>query len=214
MALYKQGEFAQKCGIEQAYLTMYRKRGKVILTEDGMVDEANSTNALFLQKCLSRPKKEEKVKSEEPEKVQIEKPVKSKKAPKARNTEKKTEAEEKADERFDLDTAKKRIEIKKLEREAMLADMEHERKVGKLLPVDPVQSLLIHTIKNYTVAFKQASDKLLMDFANRAKMNRNEIAEMKGELIAAINRAAEQGLSESKRSVSQIIAEYSQMKKI
>ncbi len=214
MALYKQGEFAQKCGITPAYLTMYRKRGKVVLTDDGMVDEGNATNALFMQKCLTRPKKEPKEVVATVSEPKPKKEVRPKKAPEARISEKKSEADTKADERFDLDTAKKKIEIKKLERESMLADMEHERKVGKLLPTEPVQSLLIHTIKNYTVAFKQAADKILMDFANRAKMNRNEIAELKGELITAINRAADQGLSDSKKSVTQIIMEYSQVKKI
>lgn len=215
MALYKQGEFAQKCGIEQAYLTMYRKRGKVVLTDDGMVDEGNATNALFMQKCLTRPPKEPKVKSEGTIKSTDGKQVKDKKASKARITEKKsTSADTKADERFDLETTKKKIEIEKLQREATLAEMEHEKRIGKLLPTAPVQNLFIQIIKSYTISFKQAADKILMDFAKRAKMNRNDIAQMKGELIAAINKASDDGLAESKKSVGNIISEYSQTRKV
>lgn len=212
MALYKQAEFAQKCGIEQAYLTMYRKRGKVVVTDDGMVDDAQAINILFFEKCLKRTPKEPKAE------VVLkttgnQEPKKDKKPSKAQITEKKSKANEKADERFDLDTEKRRMEIEKLQRESRLADIQHEKMIGKMLPTEPIKSLFIQIIKSYTVSFTQAANKILQEFAKRNKMNRNDVAEMRGELIAAINQASKEGIDESKKSVSHIIREYSQIKK-
>lgn len=211
MALYKQAEFAQKCGIEQAYLTMYRKRGKVVVTDDGMVDDAQAINILFLEKCLKRPLKEPKV-------ANIQRSEKQKKASKARITDKKSKssekAQEKVDERFDLDTEKRRMEIEKLQRESRTADIQHEKMIGRMLPTEPIKTLFIQTIKAYGVGFTQAANKFLIEFAKRAKMSRNDVAEMRALLVAEINDGSRVAINESKKAVSHIIQEYSQAKKV
>lgn len=53
MALLKRVEFAEKCGVTQEYLTQYIKRGKVLLTDDGLVDEGLGTNKMFFQSRLT-----------------------------------------------------------------------------------------------------------------------------------------------------------------
>jgi polyhydroxyalkanoate synthesis regulator phasin len=214
MGLFKQAEFAQKCNIQQAYLTMNRKRGKVIVNEEGMVDDANAINVLFMERCLSRVPKEPKEKPDVSEE-----PVKIKKAQKAQIIEKKSKsssskAAEKADERFDLDTEKRKMEIEKIRRETRLADIQHEKMIGKMLPTEPIKSIFIQTIKAYTVSFTQAANKILQEFAKRNKMNRNDVAEMRGELIAAINQATKEGTDQSQKAVNHIIREYSQSKKV
>src|SRR5690349_16204116 len=55
-----QPEFAEKCGIGLNYLSVNKKRGKVITDEHGFIDDTNEINQLFMQKCLSRTKKEPK----------------------------------------------------------------------------------------------------------------------------------------------------------
>lgn len=212
MGLFKQAEFAKICGIEQAYLTVNRNRKKVIVDENGMVDDSNPMNAAFKAKCLARPKKEPKEienavappSGDKPEKKIT--PRRDQKAPK-RNPDK-------YDERFDLDTEKKRAEIKKIERETQLADMKHEKMVGKVMPTDAIKSLFIHTIKNFTISFKQAADKIVQDYSARAKLNRNDQAALNGELIMAINHASENAVMESKKGAGHIIREYSEAKEL
>lgn len=209
MGLFKQAEFAKICGIEQAYLTMNRKREKVIVDEDGMVDDSNSMNAAFKAKCLARPKKEAKEVENAVVPPSGDKPGKAS-TPKAKGNRK----PDKYDERFDLDTEKKRAEIKKIERETQLADMKHEKMVGKVMPTDAIKSLFIHTIKNFTISFKQAADKIVQDYSARAKLNRNDQAALKGELILAINHASENAVMESKKGAGHIIREYSEAKEL
>jgi hypothetical protein len=84
--------------------------------------------------------------------------------------------------------------------------------LGKLIPTEVTKSLFIQTIKNYTVSFKQAADKLIQEFAKRTKMNRNDIAALKGELILAINHGSENAVLESKKGVDNIVREYSELK--
>lgn len=210
MGLVKQIEFAQKCGIGRNNINVYKKRGKILVDADGYIDEQNPLNAAFLEKCLKKPRKEPKVPVVEITTSIPEKPQK------AQITEKKSKEEKytKYDRQLDLSLEKKQMEIAKMERDARLADMEHEKALGKLVPTDPVKSLFMHTIKSFTMAFKQESEKIINEFSKRYKMNRNDAAEMREQLVALINRAAEDGIMESKKAVSTIVREYSQAKNV
>lgn len=213
MALNKKIEFGRKCGVSTAYVAVSIKRGKIVVTKDGMVDDTNTTNIQFMKNCALRTKKILEI-VHQPQSPEPEKGIK---AQKAQITEKKSNTppkeKDKYDERYDLENEKKRMEIEKLQREARLAEVQHLKLMGKMLPTEPVRTLYIQAIKAYTVAFKQAAEKIVMEFAAINKMNRNDLAQMKGELISAINHAAEEGHVETKKSVNAIIREYSQAKK-
>lgn len=206
MGLLPKKEFAEKCGIQTKVLSVYIKRGKVVVTDSGMIDDTNLVNQQFIKNQELIPRKKTRV-SENAPVVLDEKPQK------AQKRENKNDNDKKLDERFDLDTEKKRMEIEKLQRESRVAEAQHQKLMGKMLPTDPVKTLFIQTIKAYTVSFRQAAEKIIMEFATINKMNRNDLAQMRGELITAINRAAEEGNAESKKAVIGIIREYSQAKK-
>lgn len=208
MALLTRKEFLAKCGIPSKDLSIYIRREKVIMVDD-LFDDNNPINALFLSKQASKPKKEVKEAENAVAPPSGDKPVKAS-TPKAKGNRK----PDKYDERFDLDTEKKRAEIKKIERETQLADMKHEKMVGKVMPTDAIKSLFIHTIKNFTISFKQAADKIVQDYSARAKLNRNDQAALKGELILAINHASENAVMESKKGAGHIIREYSEAKEL
>jgi len=206
MGLLTKKEFAEKCGIQTKVLSVYIKRGKVIVSGSGIIDDTNLVNMQFVKNQELIPRKKTRVSENEPV-------VLSEKPQKAQKREKKNDNHTKLDERFDLDTEKKKMEIEKLQRESRVAEAQHQKLMGKMLPTDPVKTLFIQTIKAYTVSFRQAAEKIIMEFAAINKMNRNDLAQMRGELISAINRAAEDGNTESKKAVNGIIREYSQAKK-
>lgn len=210
----KQAEFAGKCGIERNYLGVNIKRGKAIVNEDGMIDDAHPLNKMFLEKCLAKPKKAENEGISRQNTSDSSAPAKA--SPKPEKEKKtRTSAEYlKAEERLDLESEKKRMEIEKLKRESRMADMQHEKALGKLLPTDPVRNLFMQTIKAYTVSFKQGAEKILTEFGKRSKLSRNDMAEIRTQLIDIINKASEEGISESKKSVMNIVREYSQTKKV
>lgn len=50
MALYTKKEFADICGLPTKNLSTYIGRGKVIVRDDGMIDDAEGINNLFFSK--------------------------------------------------------------------------------------------------------------------------------------------------------------------
>lgn len=219
MPLLTQTEFAEKCGVSLAYLSVNKSRNKVILDTQGYVDELNSTNQLFLQKCLSRSKSASKAieATEKGSKSHI-----TQQAPSG-NQSKNTENEEfsrqntivtdRALKKMDIDYEKKQKEIERLDQEMRLARLQEEKLLGKLIPTDMVKNLFAQHFKSVTLTFKQAADLIAVEFGKKAKIARNDQAELRGQLVTIINRAIEDGITESKRSLAHIVHEYSQTRK-
>lgn len=208
MALLTRKEFGVKCGIKSGDLSNYIKRGKV-LVENDRIDDAALINAAFVDKALANARKKPQKESENAVAPPAgDKPVATPK-PKAKPP-KPDGNSDRFTERFDLETEKKKAEIKKLARETETAELKHEKWIGKLIPTDMVKSLFVHTIKNYTRNFKQDAEKIVQEFAKRTKMNRNDMADMKSQLVLAINHASENSDLESKNGIKNIVMEYSE----
>jgi very-short-patch-repair endonuclease len=204
MALFTKKEYADKCNITTRELAVYIKRRKVFIDTSSMVDDGNAMNAQFLKKMESRPLKNKTDKIvEEKRSSEVQETPKMK-----RFTGKTPDVTDKFDERFDLDTAKRRMEIEKMQRESRKADMEHEKMLGNLLPTDPIRIVINQTLKSYAVTFRHAAEKIIVEFSKKAKMNRNDMAEMRGMLLQSVNKATDEGIENSKKSIQNIIQEY------
>lgn len=206
MALYKQAEFAGKCGVSRAYLSVYKKRGYVIIGEDDMVDDANPINAQFLADCEQKAllKGEKKVTPPGKSGAQQEK-----KAKKPSGTKEQKELHAKAGKKLDLDSRKREIEIQKMQQESLQVSMKNEKMMGKIIPTDVVKALFAQHFRSVTVAFKQGADIIAVEFGKKAKLNRNDMAELKGSLIRVINKAVEESVEESRKSLNSLISDYS-----
>lgn len=230
MALYSSAEFARKCGISDAYLTMMKKRGKVVLNEQKMVDDTNPLNQIFLenQKELAVKRALKVKKSEESVDVLLEeqesKPevVDLRKKPKNGNGKKKEVKNGSASahlaqetlEKLSLDRKKREIEIEKMQRETHLLSLQQDKLAGKLIPTDMVKGLFAQHFKSVVMTFKQGIDQIVTEFSKKSKLNRNETAELKGQMIRIINKSVEEAIHVSKKDLSNIVSEYSQIKRL
>ncbi len=208
MPYLTKGEFAEKCGIETKTLSVYIKRGKVILTTDKLIDPDHALNVQFYKHQLTLGGPDRLKKPVEGD-VAADIPVPDKPEKKAKAPKKESEGPDKFDLRFDLDTTKKQAEIKKIELETQIQEQKQRKMLGQLIPTDIVRSLFAQHFKDVTISFKQAADIFLTEVSKKAKLGRNEQAEMKGQLIRIINNAVEESVIQSKKSIDSIVQEYS-----
>lgn len=212
MALLSKKDFSDLCGIRTKMLSVYIQRGKVI-TDGDMIDDENEINRAFKTKRLNSPKKNIEVipKSNVTPILQSASPPK-----KAENEEfsrQNTIVTDRALKKMDIDYEKKQKEIERLDQEMRLARLQEEKLLGKLIPTDMVKNLFAQHFKSVTLSFKQAADLIAVEFGKKAKIARNDQAELRGQLVTIINRAIEDGIIESKRSLTHIVHEYSQTRK-
>lgn len=208
-------EFAEGCGIKTNRLAIYIQRGKVIVSGE-MIDDENEINQSFKTKRLNSPKKNnEATKSNvtptEPSRAPSEKAENETFS--RQNTSPSSMQTDRALKKMDIDYEKKQKEIERLDQEMRLARLQEEKLLGKLIPTDMVKNLFAQHFKSVTLTFKQAADLIAVEFGKKAKIARNDQAELRGQLVTIINRAIEDGITESKRSLAHIVHEYSQTRK-
>lgn len=222
MALYKKKEFAQRCGLTGGNLSNYITRGHVLLSGDYIDDEIEK-NQFFYKKW------KEKIEGRQMEVEQLTERVREKsdeieheeiEVPKIPNVQKAIDPRtrppkivppkgEKDSSYFDLDKERKMLDIQKLKLDVEKAQMALLKAHGQVIPTDLIKNLIAVHSKSITVSFKNACESLIIEFSKKKGLDRNEVAEIRKELIAVINQAVTDSIAISKKDLKNIVQEYS-----
>lgn len=204
MALYTRKQFYEKCGVTRGHLNMYIKRKKVLLTNE-MIDDTLQENAYFMQKCLEKKGTKTNVEG-------VKKPIKpiSEKIIKETKEAQNGDPDPEAINQYNLGLEKKRLDIKKVEEEILIARIKREKMSGDLIPTDLVKVLFASHFKSITTSFHQAIENLISTIAKRNSLDREQVAKIRGELTKVINDAVGNSIETSKKELKNIVDEYSQ----
>lgn len=203
MAIYTRSEICKKFDMPSNRLSTYIERGKVIKDENNMFDLEHPKNKAFYEKILSK-RGNVSVDAEviEPEVVTA-KVVSSKKPPKeSKGTD--------GISLFDLELKKKKVDIELKEAEIRLKNIEEQKKLGELIPVDIVKTMIMTQAQSQVTSFKDAMDLFLVRISAKKKLTLEETAELKGGLIELINKAIDTSVENSKKTMRKIIDELSE----
>lgn len=210
MAIYTKKEFAIECGITTKDLSNYIKRGKVVVANE-TIDSTSHVNKYFIEKRKEFNDKKNGLQSSPEEK-------KNKKSFENKNSE----AQSKFDfpkndhtnttENYQLDTKLKSQDLEKSNIQILLLKAKLEKISGDSIPTELVKNLILTHSKSITIAFQNAADNLLMKIAKKKGLDRLEMADMRVEMVDIINTSVNDSIEESKKTVRNIVAEYSQKK--
>lgn len=218
MPRYSRKEFIELCGIQHAYLTMNIKRKKVILNTNDEIDTSLQMNEDFLQKQIAKQKKKvlalandnEVGPEDKPKKVATPKAPTPKK-PIVKRVVKSNEDEEiekEAVQSYNLDRYKKQLEVEALENENKIKKIKLDKLNGVVIPTELVMVLFGQHSKSITTAFHQAAENFVVEMAGAYGVNKSDVAKMRGDLITVVNKAIEDSLEISRKSIDKIVDEY------
>jgi hypothetical protein len=198
MSLHKRKDFERIAGINSAFLTTYIKRGKIIVNEDGYIDDSVRENAEFLYSRIGESTEKHAV---------ITEPVK------------KTQASQvvlKADYRskFDLETSKKALDIEKTAEEIEILKIKKQKLQGEVIPTELVKVIFKQHSASITTSFKNGIENLILELSKSKNMTRTEVAEIRFRMTDIINDAVTESIGMSKKMIKNIIAEYSEKKDV
>lgn len=210
--LVKKARFAEMCGKSRAYISRYVTINKIVTNEQGLIDTDHPANAAFLKKgVVEKVEKEAKAELgiiEEPvKKTPPKEPVKQKQkfksekivTPPETGTKSNSEGWELGLKKLQADVDKKLIDIEKTTLEVM-------KLKGKLIPTDLVSSLISQLSHSFIVSYKEAASQLMIEFSHRKKLSAKDEAEMKGELVKAINKCHDRAINEAKVSLKTLVS--------
>ena len=206
MAKYKQVEFAELCGIKRGQVSVYVSRGKLIIDNE-LLDESHPVNASFIQKCQT---KNFLKKSNVSEQITVQIPLEERDST-ILDSEIKAKGKRKAGQ---SDYAQLLMEMNELKNEKLLEEIELLKKRnmkmdGESIPTVAVLSVISFFGKSYTDGTQQLMDNFLNQISSRKGMSSAEHAEFRGILIKGINDVANRANKESKKSITNIIKEFS-----
>jgi hypothetical protein len=217
MALHSKVEFSALCGFEVNALAVYIKRKKVIVREDGMIDDKQRDNTEFLKRRAAtiasksakaepvpdkkkKPRPEPEGDDDEPEFT-----VNRRAAPK----EKKDIQDH---DRYDLELVQKKMAIEKAAEEIEILKVKKDKLQGSLIPTDLVRALIVTHSESLKLSYSEACENLIVIFGGKKQLSTQEIADMRKELARVINTAMDRAVEASKKTLKTIVREYSEQK--
>lgn len=120
--LYSYKEFAEICGKPYNTITANVTRKKVIVDENKKIDISDPINTGFLNKCINAQQKQKVIEEKPIEK----KSVRSKNVPETKYS----------GQGSDIDFEKKQAEIRKIEIDIKLRNLEYSKKKKKIIPIN------------------------------------------------------------------------------
>jgi hypothetical protein len=213
--IVKKGELAKMLGVHPAYIDTYIKRGNIV-ADGKLVDTTHPANASFIQHIIRKNAEKERFNAvqeivvEENKFVAPKSDVKpSKKGTKQTQNTKQTQQsnENQGDESiYNIKIQKEQADLEKKLLDAERVRLINAKMRGENVPTKMVKNLVSQFSNSIITTYKDAADRLIMEFSHRKKLTLEEKAEMKGELISIINRAHDEAIEKTKTELESIIA--------
>jgi hypothetical protein len=104
----------------------------------------------------------------------------------------------------------KEARIKQVEAATKYRELQAARLAGETVPTEMAKAVLKQHNLSVMTSFKNAADRIVGDVTRRKNFSLEEIAQLNGEIIAAINSAVREAIEISISSLKNIEDEYSQ----
>lgn len=212
MALHSLKDFAELCGRKLAHVSQDKSRGKILVDNNNMVNDKEQINASYL-KYWQEKTKETNNSGADIHIVDRQPPSSSQKV-KEGQKERKSPAEP-ADtvgalSLFTLEIKNKTLDAEKKTEEIAILKVKKEKIQGILIPTELVKALIIHQSEALKVAYMEAVEGNIALFSQIAQLNADQIARLRKGLVQIVNKAITSSITHSKKTLNNIVKEYSE----
>jgi hypothetical protein len=216
MPLHTKKEFAAMCGMTTSKLSIYAlpDRRKIIYNGD-YIDSSVEPNISFLQKW--RDKNRDKIagiESEkpavEPKKLRLTRPLTKKEII---EDEQKWQQNEPIDPEItgttSLDAKKLRTQILKMEKEIEKLNLNNQKAMGQVVPVDLMDSVFLQERQSVLVESKNTLQDILTIFAKRRDLTAAERADISTEFTDRLNEMMKRSAEATQKAIDEIVKQFS-----
>lgn len=196
MAIYKKSEFAKMCGIGPSAITNAINRGQ-LKDDNGRIDTSLPINYDYMMIARARNGLSDLV-PDNPSSV-----LSKIKAAQSEPVEKKTASD--SDGAYDLERKKKLADLEKKNVDIRIALLTEQRLKGESIPTQLVRELINQLSKSFLESYRDKSEQLVINISHKNKLSAERTAEMKGELIKAINKSHDDAITEAITGLKSIL---------
>lgn len=160
-------EFAKCWGAPLSHVHVYKSREKIIQDKDGYIDLDNPTNKKFIEDLASKGRFD----------------ITKKDA--TRMVRKVDESEDVPGDdssKSQLDTEKKKTDIKLQKARIRAEQLKAEKLEGKLIPIQDAETLFIYAIEGFHSHYEQEVESILNTMASSVEISHERFVELRGQL--------------------------------
>jgi len=228
MALYTRIEFCQKCNLTSGNLSNYIKRGQVVINDaTQLIDDKQPTNILFVNRRIGKgtanaPAPEPATLTPKKRSTRSRKKAKPKKKKIATNRDDFEEDEMSEEIEAEDDIAKSIIEsevkLKKFkahnaELDNLLKQQELDKKLGKVIPSEPIIPVIKQHNMAILTAMKNAFEAILAEICHKYEISSEDMAAYRGVIYHKCNHAMDEALEMSEKGLADVLDAYITIKK-
>lgn len=232
----KKAQFATCLGVQNAYVIVNIKRGKIKINNEGMVDLNNPSTKIFIENHIAQGKtfdinrayqrqetilteiKEKKPQKnvetieniEEIKEKDIEIQDKSTKFSKKQS--KKTLENSESDDYIGLPAEKMRLEVEKLRLHNEIETLKKQKIEGLLIPVDAIHNIFIWSIDTFHNTYQQECNNLANLYSSIVGVDSGKLSKLIKELHSNLNRIKEEAKNNLLSGIDGIIEEYQEVR--
>jgi hypothetical protein len=185
MAKIHKREIKKLYGLSDAYITVYVKRGNLVVDKDGYVDDEHPVNVAFMAKRVGKTKPS-----------------------KQHGTATPAKAEKLLVEKIALVDEKTQADIERIRTVTELNRLKIEKQEGENIPTELVMPLVSQFAHSMIGAFKNGMEAMLVEIGHKKKLTNAEMADLRKVLTATINRAASDGVEDARKATGNIVNEF------
>lgn len=215
MAYLTKEEYCLRAGLRTNLLSIEVNRGKVVVREDGLIDGNNEKNILFIAKRVAKGKAPA-------DGTAVIAPVQVKEYI-PRTPVRYDDPDEEvgglsvdANGIMELAESEKKYKHYQAMRTKLLselAQLEIDKQMGVLVPFEAVQMLFSEHSRSLTLSVRDGVEGLLTRIGARFGLTAQESADLRKEGLTTINKANDDAIAESAKSIKNITEQYAESKK-
>lgn len=212
MNIKTRAEFCELTGITNAHITMYAKRGKIVLTKDRKhLDIDIVENANFIQhqalkglEAVKQLKAERETETIKPTTETIKKETETKKqtvkSPKKKNTEN-SQGLNGYGSKWELELEKMRAEIDKKYIDTKVAEERLNVLKGNNIPIDNVKTIVAMLAHSMITNYKNFQEQHISDICHEFRISETDRAKINKKAVSGLNAIHRKAVSDTKKQL-------------
>lgn len=215
MELITKKALADKIGKDLAHISMALRRNSIAENSDGKIDIENPLNKAWLIKQIAKANKNQPAakapavkKDKAPVPVQQSAPVATEDGPKPRKPVFRNNYNKEANELSDIQTEKERISLENARLTLEGNKLRMEQRMGKIVPVDQMQLLIITFSKcimtEYEAALKMVVDNMVSEYGLAAE----DVVKIRKQVLDSVNVANKNTVESTEKRLKEVAEEY------
>lgn len=202
MSFISPKEFAEFVEVKYATIRGHISRGKIV-KKDGYIDTEHPTNKLYIEENKKQKPLIEKEKIPNPTKVEhVEVPNEIVKKNKQKDYTNEGES-------TGISLRKKRADALKSEKEAELKELQIQKLMGKLMPIEMVEKIVVINIQSILREMESEFENISSVYCEILGGDRSHFSEMNTRMREALHKIVQNSKKRSSEEIELVINDYS-----